>query len=275
MTGLYRGRRGGNGELRMLKEVLVGERANPSQNRPGESAPDQRHVVLGEQPRNALVVTRRSGVLDRLYRQPLRQQPPGGALMDPCRLARLLRCELSNGELGEQCVDTEPAPSLQPADEQVRALQPGQHGRRIGALEHGVAELGGESAQNRRPLQERASLVVERREHFLAQVLDHEALVSPEPGHGPARVVDVPKPEPGEDERSGPALGVLDKQLDLLRPEPDLPSLDEQLVRLRGGEGQLVGAQFHECAPSTQPRQPERGIRPRDRRAGARSPADA
>ena len=47
-------------------------------------------------------------------------------------------------------------------------------------------------------------------------------------------------------------------------PEPDLPSLDEQLVRLRGGERQLVGAQFHECAPGTQPRQPERGIRPCD-----------
>ena len=91
LTGHYRGRRGGNRELRVLKEVLVGERANPSQNRPGESAPDQRQVVLGEHARNALVVTRCSRVLDRLYRQPLRQQPPGGALMDPCRLARLLR----------------------------------------------------------------------------------------------------------------------------------------------------------------------------------------
>ena len=59
----------------MLKEALVGERANPSQNRPGESAPDQWHVVLGEHACNALVVTRRSGVLDRLYRQPVRQQP--------------------------------------------------------------------------------------------------------------------------------------------------------------------------------------------------------
>ena len=98
-------------------------------------------------------------------------------------------------------------------------------------------------------MHERASLVIERREHFLAQVLDHEALVSPERGHGPARVVDVAKPEPGENERSGPALGVLDKQLDLLRPEPEVPSLDEQLVRLRGGEGQLVGAQFHELRP--------------------------
>ena len=248
----------------MLEEVLVGERANPAQDRPGESAPDQRQVVLGEYPRHELVVTRRSGVLDRLCRQPLRQQPPGGALMDLCRRARLLRLESGNGELGEQRVDTEPASSLQPADEQVGALEPGQHGRRIGALQHGVAELGGESAQNRRPLQERASLVVERRQHLLAQVLGHEALVPSESGYGPARVVDVPKPEPCEDERGGPALSVLDKQFDLLRPEPDPPSLDEQFVRLRGGECQLVRAQFHECVSSTQPRQPERGIRPRD-----------
>ncbi len=113
-------------------------------------------------------------------------------------------------------------------------------------------------------MQERASLVVERCEHLLAQVLDHKVLFPSERGHGPARVVDVPKPEPGEDERSRPALGVLDKQIELLRPERDLPALDEQLVRLRGGEGQLVGPQFHECAPSTQPRQPEPGICPRD-----------
>ena len=151
LTGHHRGRRGGYGELRMLEDVLVGERPNPSQQRPGESAPDQRHVVLGEQPRNELVVTRRSGVLDRLYRQPTRQQPLGSTLMDPCRRARLLSCEFGDGELGKQRVDTEPATSLQPADEEVRALEPGQHGRRIGALEHGVAELGGETTQNRRP----------------------------------------------------------------------------------------------------------------------------
>ena len=124
-------------------------------------------------------------------------------------------------------------------------------------------------------MQERATLVVERRENLLAQVLDHEALVSPETGHGPARVVDVPKPEPGEHERSRPALGVLDKLLKLVCPELDLPPLDEQLVRLRGGERQLVGAQFHERASGTQPRQPERGIRPCDgdqARAGRQMP---
>ena len=102
------------------------------------------------------------------------------------------------------------------------------------------------------------------RENLLAQVLDHEALVSSEPGHGPARVVDVSKPETGEDERSGPALGVLDQELDLLRSERDLPSLDEQLVRLRGGERQLVGAYFHERPACTRLRQLERGIRPCD-----------
>ena len=91
MAGHDRSRRGGNGELRMLEDVLVGERANPSQYRPCESAPYQQQVVLGEHPRHELVVTRRGCVLDRLFRQPLRQQPPGGALMDLCRLARLLR----------------------------------------------------------------------------------------------------------------------------------------------------------------------------------------
>ena len=89
-------------------------------------------------------------------------------------------------------MDAEPASSLQPADEQVGALDPGQNGCRIRALEYGVAEFGCESAQNRGSLKERATLVVERSENLLAQVLDHKALVCTEPGHGLAGVLLVP-----------------------------------------------------------------------------------
>ena len=64
---------------------------------------------------------------------------------------------------------------------------------------------------------------------------------------------------------------MLDEQLDLLGAKLDPPSFDEELVRLGGRERQLVGAQFHECASGSQPRQLQRGVRAcDDDQAGAR-----
>ena len=118
-------------------------------------------------------------------------------------------------------------------------LELGEPGRRVGAVEHAVAELRGELAQDRGAVEERAVVLVERREHLAAQVVGHEAVVASERPHGPRRIVDRPQPQPGEDERGGPALGPLDEHVDLLRAELELTEHHEQLVRLCGGEREL------------------------------------
>ena len=180
--------------------------------------------------------------------------------MDLCRRTGIEGGEFSNCELGEERVDTEPFAPLQPMDEHVRAFEVGQDGCRIGALEHVVAELGGKAAENRRLVKKRANVVVERGENLVAQVLGDEVEVSSKLAHGPTWVVDVTKPEPGKDDRSGPAFGALDESLDLLRSELDMPSLDEQLARLGNGKGKLARPELHESTVSAEMGEPERGV---------------
>ena len=150
--------------------------------------------------------------------------------------------------------------------------------RRIGAVEHGVAELGGERAEDRDAAAETIELVlVERGENLAAQVLGHEALVSSERPHGPARIVDGPQPQPGEDERRRPALGALDEQ----RRSPPRRARDVRARRAARAPPPAVNAssaraQLGERAGGAQAREPERRIDPRDedqarvRRQGAR-----
>ena len=118
-------------------------------------------MVLDEHLCDELVVTRCSRVPDRFDGQPVRPEPFGGPAMDPRRCGRIRRGELGLRVLGEQRMDAEPASTLQPRDEQVGALELGQLGRRIGAFQHGVAEIRGELAENRGALEKRAAVVVE------------------------------------------------------------------------------------------------------------------
>ena len=121
------------------------------------------------------------------------------------------------------------------------------------------------------PLEERALVLVERREDLAAQVVGHEAVVSAERAHGPRRIVDGPQPQPGEDERGGPALGALDEHVDLLRAELEMTEADEQLVRLGGREREIGRAHLGERTGRTQPREPERRIDAGEQAPRARS----
>ena len=223
----------------MLDDPVVRQRPNPAQQRPAGAASDQRQVILDQELRDELVIAGGGRVLDRFDRQPSRSEPLGGSSMNPHRRARLERGELSPRVFGEQRVDAKPASALQPRDEEVRALELGEPGRRIGAVEHAVAELRGELAEDRDAVQERELVLVERRENLAAQVVGHEAVVSSERPHGPRRIVDGPQPQPREDERRGPALGALDEHVDLLRAELEMTENHEQLVRLGGGEREI------------------------------------
>ena len=203
----------------MFDDPVVGQRPNPTQKRLAGSASDQRQVILDQELRDELVLAGRCGVLNGLNRQPSRFQPFRGLSMNPRRRARLHACELSPRIFGEQRVDPEPASSVQSRNEQVRLFEPGKAGRRIGTVQHAVAELRGELTENCNALQERALVLIERCEHLAAQVFGHKAIVATERSHRLPRVLDGPQPQPREDKRSRPALGPLDKHVDLICAE--------------------------------------------------------
>ena len=105
---------------------------------------------------------------------------------------------------------------------------------------------------------------VERRKNLAGEVVHHEALLCSEGGNRPGRVTDGAQPEPRQDEYSGPTLGPLDKQLELLPSEVHLTAGRQQLLRLRGRECKLARAQLGEAAAGTEPPELQRGIRPRE-----------
>ena len=141
-------------------------------------------------------------------------------------------------------------------------LELGDPGRRIGTVEHAVAEFRGELAEDRHPVQERARVLVERRENLAAQVLGHEPVVSPERPHGPHRIIDGPQPQPGKDERSRPPLGARHEHADLLRGELEPAESHEQLVRFSGGERKLGSPDLDQRVRGPQPRESQRRIDP-------------
>ena len=229
LPGHHRRGRRPDGEHRMLDELLVRQRAHRAEQRARSARSNQRKVAPDEELRDGFVVAGRCSVLCGLHRQALRPEPGGGAGMDRRRGPGLLGLELCPGELGEERVDTKPASVLEAVDEQGRALEPGQQRGGIGAPEHAVAELRREPAENRDVEEERAGVVVERREHLVGQVVDHEAMVAAEVAHRTRCVLGAAQPGTREHERGGPALGPFPEELDLVRPELDPAALDDEL----------------------------------------------
>ena len=178
--------------------------------------------------------------------------------------ARLVRGELQFGELREQRVHAIPTAVLEPHHELVGALELGQQRRRIRAVEHAVAELRGEPAEDGRAKHERADVRVERADDLGQEIVGDEALISAELTDGGERIGHATKPERREHERGGPSLRACVQQLDLVVAEADLAAFDEQLTRLGDRERELVRAQLGERAAGTQPRQAERRVDARD-----------
>ena len=153
----------GHRQLGMLDELLVRQHLRPADEGAGTAAPDHRQVVVGGDAGDELVIVCGHSVLDRLGHKPSLEKPQGSPPMDLQRGAGVLRFELELCELGEQRVDTEPSRVLQASDEEVRMLQRLERGRRVGASEDAVAELGGEVAETD-VRQEPARRLIERAE---------------------------------------------------------------------------------------------------------------
>jgi len=90
-------------------------------------------------------------------------------------------------------------------------------------------------------------------------------------------LIDPGKPQRGQADPCRPAFGPLDENLDVLRGHGDAGPRHEELVRLLGGEGGFLRAQFPEGASGAQSAQPsarvgagrddhpDRGRKPLDR----------
>ena len=207
MTEHGRGRCGGAGQLRIPEQAVVGQRARPAQQRAGAPVGDHLHVVGAQDLRGGVVVAGRGRMHDRLDVLTSCAQPPGRAPMDGHHSAGIIQAQLGGGELRKQRMHAEPLAALETEQEHVGLLELGEPRRRIRAPEHVIAELHGEAAQDRHAEQERAAVGIKRGEHLLAEVLGDVAMIAAELEHGPTLIIHGAKPEGGEVQRSGPALG--------------------------------------------------------------------
>src|SRR4051812_20679316 len=107
----------------MVEQLLLGQRANPPQQRAGATTPDQRQMVLDEDLGDEPMIACGRGVLDRLDAEAAQPEPFRCAPVNLDDRARLPRGELEARELAEQRVHAEPAAVLEASDEQVRPLK--------------------------------------------------------------------------------------------------------------------------------------------------------
>ena len=142
-------------------------------------------------------------------------------------------------------------------------LQRLERGRRVGASEDVVAELGGEVTENRRAQQEPARRLIERAENLVVQVVGDESMISAELAHRVVLILDAAQPEQREVEGSRPSLRSLEEHLDLVGPEVKPAPFDEQVGRLLAREGEIAGPNLGERAARAKPREVERRVGPR------------
>ena len=119
-------------------------------------------------------------------------------------------------ELADERVDAIPTPGFQPCDEEIRLFEPFEERCGVGPAEDPVAELRRHLAEHACPKEEPATLVVQRAEELLVQILGDEPVVASELANGLLRIGDAAKPEKRQVERPGPALGSVAEDLDVL-----------------------------------------------------------
>jgi len=146
----------------------------------------------------AKAVPSRCGVLNRLDQQTSRTEPRGGAPVDRLRCGGFHQREPRGRELCEQCVHSEPLAALEAEHEQIRLLELTEHRRRVGASEHGIAQLGREVAEHCRAKQERPAVGIERREHLLTQVLSDITVITAEVKYRAISIIDASQPQRGQ-----------------------------------------------------------------------------
>ena len=218
--------------------------------------------MVGEQAGGQVPVPGGLSVADRLHRESVPGEPPGGHLVQRGDLARVGAPQLPLQQVGEQLVVAEPGPGrVQRHDERVRLLQILQDPLAARPSRQRVGQRAGHPLQHAGPQQQPPHLLALPLQHLGQQVLGHRPLAAGELGREPVLVV-VPgqrqrrQPQPGR-----PPLGPLVKH-----PQRRLAQLHpggrQQLPRLGQTEPQVGGADLGQLAFQPQPVQPQPQVVP-------------
>ena len=174
-------------QLGMLHQLFVRQHLGPTYERMGTAAADRREMVVRDDRGEQLVITCSGSMLHGLGHEPLVEKPQGRPSMDLQGGAGVVRFELALRELGEERMDTKPAPVLQTGDQEVRVLERRESRARVGLSEHAVAEVCSELAKNQEQTQqEQPRRLVEGAENLVVQIVGDEAMIAAEVD-GPSR----------------------------------------------------------------------------------------
>ena len=137
-------------ELGMLREGLVGQRREPSDDGAVLAAREQDVAVALDQARRELDVAAGERVVDRVGNEPALVEPGGSAPVERRRCRWVARSEAVAQQLREQRVVPVPAPLLvEPLHEEVVLGELVEHRVAAAAAGHRVAEVAGEPPQHR------------------------------------------------------------------------------------------------------------------------------
>ena len=208
-----------------------------------------------------------------------RGEPLGRPPVQGRDLVAVLVAQLAAQVLGEQVVEAEPlAVVVEPEQAEVVALDAAQQLRAVRAAADRVAQPGADRLADARAQQQLADLVGLRGEELLGQVAAELRGAPGEAGDVVGVIAALAQHERGELQDRRPALGPLVEARHELGREPLAEDVREQLLGLRRGEAQLVGADLEHLSVRAQPADPQiRDPAPAQeqgaRRAGSTRPA--
>ena len=210
-----------------------------------------------------LVVLAGEGVHDRGLDVALLLAPPARPPVELEHRRRVLGEEPGPEHVGEEVVVPVPAATVVERDEEeVRPVEPFDHGGAVGATGHRVAGLGGEPIEDRRVEQERADLLGLVLEHLLGEEVDDEAVVAGEAGDEVGGVDAPLHRERGELQGRDPAFGAGLESGHVALVEAQAHRVVEVGGRFAVGEAEVRGADLEEIAACPQPTERQRRVGP-------------
>ena len=187
--------------------------------------------------------------------------PLAGAQVEAGDQFRVLVAQMRPEDVGEQLVVPVPLPLVvERPEEQVRPFQGCEHGPAAGLLEDGIAEVGTERVEDRRPRQEVANLVGLAGQDLVDEVVDDIPVVAREPGDETGDVVPALHGQGGELQRGRPPFGPGPERGHVVGSDGQPADVGQVGRGLVDGEAQVSGSDLDELAACPQPCQREVGV---------------
>ena len=198
-------------------------------------------------------------MVDRVLDVPVLLEPERSSGMQPGNGVGIGGLELAPQDVREEMVVPVFGPGRVEGDEEeVRALDLGEHRGGVGALEHDVAEGRRQSLEHRRVHHEVSDAGICRSQDIAGEVVEDVARVTRELMDEAPRVRLLLEDDRGQTESREPALGPLGELPDVTGREPNV-GLSKERVGLGGRDAEI---------PCSELRQVAVGAEPGDRQAG-------